>query len=643
MMFRVSIFFVLLLSMLPHTSEAADTSKKLLSTLCREDVLKERLADRDDFKPVPPYGDSYWRDSIPENMRLSYIKEAEKYLGTEWASLNIIYFSDFRENGDRNRYQNFIFSKRNKLLALAMGEIMEGKGRFIDDILNGMFSVCEETWWGVPAHYGVKIPVPQRQTLALFSGETGGMMSWLYYMFKEPIRRFSPLLEERILSEISRRVLVEAENRKEWWRTASMNWNPWVCSNWLACVLFTEADREKRAQYLTLILESLDAFIDGYPDDGGCAEGAHYWDRAAGSLYDCLILLEKATNGYIDLSQCEKVKRMGDYLCKMNIGNGYFVNFADAGPRLTPCVNWFPYGLYLDNEELLSMTAHTATEKAYFENPAAVYTEAYLYLLNRELVVLANLKELMAYKGRNVLLFDSWSPRVEVLTARSVRNSTRGLYLAAKGGHNAESHNHNDVGSFIVYADGYPLFIDPGVGTYRKETFNNATRYKIWSMQSGYHNLPIINGVEQRYGKTFRAKEVKADVRDKKVDFCLDIAGAYPEEAGVISWKRKLALERNRSLKVTEEYRLDKYVEPSCLVFLSQATPEIADGVVRFRINGRIYGLFFDPDKLLATVEEVALDDSKFVGMWGHVYRLKLTVKSHRLAGKITYVIKEIQ
>ena len=71
--------------------------------------------------------------------------------------------------------------------------------------------------------------------------------------------------------------------------------------------------------------------------------------------------------------------------------------------------------------------------------------------------------------------------------------------------------------------------------------------------------------------------------------------------------------------------------------------PEIADGVVRFLINGRIYGLFFDPDKLLATAEEVALDDSKFVGMWGHVYRLKLTVKSHRRAGKITYVIKEIQ
>ena len=477
---------------------------KILSGLCKEDVLKEKLLGIDRFKPVPAYGDSYWRDSIPEIMRLSYIREAEKYLNTGWESINIIYFSDFRENGDRDRYQNFIFSKRNKLLALAMGEIMEGKGRFMNDILNGLFSVCEETWWGVPAHYGPKMPQPELQTLALFSGETGGMMSWMYYMFKEPIRRFSPLLEKRIQSEISRRVLEESMNRKEWWRTASMNWNPWICSNWMACVLFAEPDNEKRVRYMRLILESLDAFIDGYPEDGGCDEGAHYWDRAAGSLYDCLILLNKATDGYVDLSQNRKVSLMGDYLCKMNIGDGYFVNFADAGPRLTPHVDWYPYGLYLNSRQLQSMTAKTAFEKKYFEDPASVYTGAYLYMLNRELMLLSHLSRLKSSEGQNVLLFDSWLPRIQVLTARSVRNSTEGLFLAAKGGHNAESHNHNDVGSFIVYADGHPLFIDPGVGTYRKETFN-SDRYKIWSMQSGYHNLPQINGVDQMQGKQFAA------------------------------------------------------------------------------------------------------------------------------------------
>ena len=614
---------------------------KILSVLCKEDVLKEKLLGIDRFKPVPAYGDSYWRDSIPEIMRLSYIREAEKYLNTGWESINIIYFSDFRENGDRDRYQNFIFSKRNKLLALAMGEIMEGKGRFMNDILNGLFSVCEETWWGVPAHYGPKMPQPELQTLALFSGETGGMMSWMYYMFKEPIRRFSPLLEKRIQSEISRRVLEESLNRKEWWRTASMNWNPWICSNWMACVLFAEPDNEKRVRYMRLILESLDAFIDGYPEDGGCDEGAHYWDRAAGSLYDCLILLNKATDGYVDLSQNRKVSLMGDYLCKMNIGDGYFVNFADAGPRLTPHVDWYPYGLYLNSRQLQSMTAKTAFEKKYFEDPASVYTSAYLYMLNRELILLSHLSRLKSSEGQNVLLFDSWLPRIQVLTARSVRNSTEGLFLAAKGGHNAESHNHNDVGSFIVYADGHPLFIDPGVGTYRKETFN-SDRYKIWSMQSGYHNLPQINGVDQMQGKQFAAGDVRTDIKNRRVVFSLDLAGAYPETAKVDKWVRTIDFVRNRRIEITEDYRLSGKTGVTSLMFMSNVRPEIEEGVVKYAVGGNLYGLYYDADDLEASYEKLDLDDGKFVDMWGEVYRLKLKIKSSSLAGTVKYTIKKL-
>lgn len=615
---------------------------KILSGLCKQDILKEKLLDIDSFKPVPAYGDSYWKDSIPEVMRLSYIREAEKYLNTRWESINLVYFSDFKENGDRNRYQDFIFSKRDKLLALAMGEIMEGKGRFMNDILNGLFSVCEETWWGIPAHYNAKVPQPELQTLALFSGETGGMMSWLYYMFKDPIRRFSPLLEQRILSEISRRVLQETLNRKEWWRTASMNWNPWICSNWMACVLFAEPDNEKRVQYMRLILESLDAFIDGYPDDGGCDEGANYWDRAAGSLYDCLILLRKATGGYVDLSHNTKVRLMGDYLCKMNIGNGYFVNFADAAPQLTPHVDWYPYGLYFNNKELLSMTAQTASEKNYFENPAAVYTSVYLYLLNRELTLLSHLSSLKASEGENVLLFDSWLPRIQVLTARSVRNSTEGLFLATKGGHNAESHNHNDVGSFIVYADGQPLFIDPGVGTYRKETFDNSTRYKIWSMQSGYHNLPQINGTDQMQGRQFAASDVRADIGRRSVVFRLDLAKAYPEAAKVRKWIRTVDFTRNKRISVTEEYQLSERTGESTLMFMSKVKPEIKDGVVEYTVNGKTYGLYYDTKDLEASYEKLRLEDKKFVDMWGELYRLKLRIKSASLTGTVKYTIKKL-
>ena len=77
------------------------------------------------------------------------------------------------------------------------------------------------------------------------------------------------------------------------------------------------------------------------------------------------------------------------------------------------------------------------------------------------------------------------------MAARSKDGSAEGLYLAAQGGHNAESHNHNDVGNFIVYADGQPAIIDVGVETYTAKTFSSQ-RYEIWTMQSAYHNLPSI-------------------------------------------------------------------------------------------------------------------------------------------------------
>ena len=70
------------------------------------------------------------------------------------------------------------------------------------------------------------------------------------------------------------------------------------------------------------------------------------------------------------------------------------------------------------------------------------------------------------------------------------------LCLAVKAGDNADSHNHNDTGSFTVYKNGLPLIIDVGVESYTQKTFS-PRRYEIWTMQSAYHNLPTINDIMQ--------------------------------------------------------------------------------------------------------------------------------------------------
>ena len=107
-----------------------------------------------------------------------------------------------------------------------------------------------------------------------------------------------------------------------------MNWNPWICSNWLTCVMLCEKDPAKRQQAVTEIESCMRAFIDAYPADGGCDEGTGYWDRAAASLFECLDLMKQvrddslATVTVLDY-QRDKVARMGAYIYNMYIALRY--------------------------------------------------------------------------------------------------------------------------------------------------------------------------------------------------------------------------------------------------------------------------------------------------------------------------------
>ena len=109
--------------------------------------------------------------------------------------------------------------------------------------------------------------------------------------------------------------------------------------------------------------------------------------------------------------------------------------------------------------------------------------------------------------------------------------------LAAQAGNNGKSHNHNDVGNFLVYADGMPAIIDVGVETYTAKTFS-PQRYEIWTMQSAYHNCPTIDGVMQSPGSQFAATNVSHHADDHAAELHLDLAKAYPPEAHLASWNR---------------------------------------------------------------------------------------------------------
>ena len=248
------------------------------------------------------------------------------------------------------------------------------------------------------------------------------------------------------------------------------------------------------------IEQAAEAFMAAYPADGGCDEGPHYWDRAAASLFETQYLLHNASLTSYLSPLASKLLAMESYIYKMYIGNDYAVNFADAhGNRAMLNINIaYPFGLLTGDKTMRQYAAWVGKQSDILTHPARLYDKSGNWpSLARELIFLQHIQSFLKETPREPELRNVWLPDLQIMTAREP-------FVAMKGGNNGESHNHNDVGSFIVYADGEPLLIDPGVGEYTAKTFSKQ-RYEIWTMQSDYHNLPRINGYSQHDGKQYAA------------------------------------------------------------------------------------------------------------------------------------------
>ncbi|MBL7698852.1 MAG: heparinase II/III family protein, partial [Chitinophagaceae bacterium] len=473
------------------------------------------------FRQFPLYNEREQWESVPADYKRKVIENANRYIGFEWPGLKATSFLEYHKNGNRSRYEKVAEHRREVLGALLLAECLEHKGRYLNDIANGVWAICEQSYWGYPAHLSMQkkeygLPDVAEPTVDLFAAETASLLAWTYYFLADALDTISPAISERIIYETERRVLQPNLERTDFWwmgfgdRSVN-NWNPWIVSNWLTCVLILEKDNQKKEQSLKKIANCLDNFLDNYPEDGGCDEGPSYWNRAGGSLFDCLELFYYGSNKAFDIYEHPLVKSIGAYIYKVHIANDYYINFADASARMNvdPAVV-FGYGKRISNDTLMKLGATAYREQLSddYDNNASVF---------RPLMTLFILQELQKFDSQAEPGAVYWLPETQVLTARSNTASHEGLFLGAQGGHNNESHNHNDVGNFIVYYDGKPALIDVGVETYSAKTFSDQ-RYDIWTMQSAFHNCPTINGVMQSPGREFAAKDLHFSSSSGKVN-----------------------------------------------------------------------------------------------------------------------------
>jgi hypothetical protein len=595
--------------------------------------LAEALPAREHFHPFPAAAERAAWEALPADARAALLEAGGKQLTGAWQELPATVFLEFQRTGNRSHYEALRDRRRNRLQELVIAECVEAKGRFVDEIANGVWLTCEETFWGLPAHLGpqkagVGLPDAAEPIVDLFAAETASLLAWTDYLVGPALAKVSRLIPERIYRETERRLLGPCMARDFGWMGFTgpppNNWDPWICSNWLTAALLLDRDSGRRLASVARILRCLDHFLDGYADDGGCDEGPSYWGRAGGSLFDCLDLLFAASAGALDAFRSPLLREIGLFVCRAHIAGDWYTNFSDAPARLD--LNGglvYRFGQRLGDRTMMAHGAFAALHR----DPNALPGET----IGRQLPGLFSLAEMRQAPRAEALARDVWWPGIQVMAARLRDNSAAGLYLAAEAGNNGKSHSHNDVGNFVVYSDGMPAIIDVGVETYTAKTFS-AQRYEIWTMQSAWHNCPTIDGVMQSAGRQYAAREVRYRTGDAAAELRCDLAGAYPPAANLQRWDRTIRLDRARNeVAVVDNFELGK---PAKLITLTLMTPcrvsPHGPGALSLAVDRtHTVRVLFDGSALHAAVEEVAIDDAHLRASWGtRLYRILLSAEA---------------
>ena len=624
--------------------------QNLMSSNNSKSALLKVLIKQDSWRPFPKVSDREGWAKVDQKVMNAYYDSALNYLKYEWPSIPATTMLLFSRNGNRTVHEKVIHKKREVLATLLLGEMFENKGRFTDQIINGVWSICEESYWGLPAHLtqwhtGGVLPEVNDPYVDLFAAETATFLAWTDYFIGEKLDAVSPLIRKRIYSETNKRVFTPVMTQDHPWmgfnsKKRPNNWNPWISSNWMNAALLLEKNEERRAEMIAKILTVLDQFLNPHPADGGCDEGPSYWNLSSASFFDNISMLNLATNNAFDyVLKDQKVRNMGSYVYRVQISERYFLNFADCSPKPGMPGNMiWRYGKAIEDEDMQHFGAWNRESNIRRVLPSQLFRVFFSLFLTQEID--NTLKALPLPK-------EYWFANLEVMVARDKEGVTDGFFLGAKGGHNDESHNHNDVGNYVVYYNGLPLLIDVGSGTYTAKTFS-PKRYEIWSNCSDYHNLPTVNGVTEKEGPQFKATEVNFKQQAKSTSLSLNIATAYPSEAGLVGLKRTLTLNRGKEVELVEEVKLTKmerFVEHFMTCYPVDVTLP-GKVIIHYQDAKKVQKDFvikYDATQFEAAVEPIKLaapEDAQIKKNWGEtIQRINLTAKKINPSNRFVFQI----
>ena len=445
------------------------------------------------------------------------VKEAEKVLAKPMPEMTEELYLQFKKPGRRTKEYGRARSERyDRITTFTRAECIENKGRFIKPLEAVLNAICDEKTWIYNFHDGhLDDYNGKRISIDLGSADLAenlGECLWLLgdRLGAETRRRVLARLRERIFEPYHK--AVAGTGLKQSWITAEMNWNPVCHAGVVAAALAVCPDRNERAFFLAAVEKFSRNFLNGFDGDGYCAEGMGYWNYGFGNYIQLCESVFQATRGKVDLYQLEGARDAALYPVRIALINKVIPAYADCsldakpGLLLMSYINRrYGFGLkdfvladFTTSGPLISSLMYSCPNSATARPPVAG-KEAY---------------EIRSYFKHGVL------------NCRPAPGGPCRLAVSLKGGHNAEPHNHNDLGTFVVVVGKEPLILDPGAEVYTARTFSKD-RYKSNLLNSFGHPVPVIAGQLQREGRDAQAIILTRTGTATTDTFAMDLRSAY--------------------------------------------------------------------------------------------------------------------
>ncbi len=455
-------------------------------------------------------------------------------------------FDIFYETGSRKEYEELYFSRRRALLICTLMCLIFDNDEYIKTLETVISSICDEFTWALPAHTDKDAPNPER-VIDLFAAETGQALSEIYAMLGG---RLSVNTLGRITEELKRRIADPFNETAFNWERSENNWSA-VCGGSVGITLMYHFPEDFKRNEKRL-LNIMDVYIGSFGDDGISREGLGYWNYGFWYFTGFADLYNRLYG--VDIMNNAKVKSIA--MCQQNLflDKNTVVSFSDC----TGVVN-FNSGL-----------AHYYRKK--FGADIRIISQGFSDGIDHCSRLLPAVRSVLWYDESLGSLTDPMEHESYFSDSAWYINRGKRFALAAKSGYNDESHNHNDVGSFIIAADGVQTLADYGAAEYTRDYFSDK-RYSFLATSSRGHSIPIIDGEYQKAGIEYGGVTTAAG-GNKCV---MEISGAYGLD--YLSELKRTFLIDDNSVELTDAFGFSDNREHLVTErFISLIKPEVKNG-----------------------------------------------------------------